>query len=146
MIHFKNHKAGFSILEVMFALALLMISGTSLFMMQATIFNKVFHAHNKVVAQLYLKKLKDKLHLKIFQLQQQKEPLANIAFQEQVKQPIMNTNIKLQSIPQNSSLFKKFSEHVQIINQTATFDSKKDSYISFVFTPAIEKDANEETK
>lgn len=137
MIHFKHHKSGFSVIEVMFALVLLSIAGTSLFMMQSTIFNQTSKSHNKVIGQLYINQLYEELLLKVFQKQQQKQSPKNISLKKTVKQPMLETTLTLKNIPEKSSLFKPFAEHVQIIQQVITSENKEYNSIRFIFFPDV---------
>ena len=126
----------------MFALALLTISGTSLFMMQATIFHNVFQAHSKFIGALYKKKLQQDLSLKLFQLQQQKEVPANLSLKTKAQHSPITTTLSLQKISDKSALFKKFSETVYVAQQSTIFDSKQDKALEFIFIPPY----NEENK
>lgn len=139
MIHFKNHKPGFSFIELMIAITLLSIFGTTLFMIQATVFSKTSRAHNKVVTMLELNKLRSSFELEKFNLQQQKQSINSMSINKELANPPLNIKLRIKQLPENSALFKDFSKNIRLIDQEVTIDTIKDHLIIFVFTPPIQE-------
>ncbi len=143
MKRFKNHKPGFTFIETMFALTLLTIFGTSLFMLQANIVSKTSKFHNKVIKLLNINKIKSTFDLQAFQRQKQKKPLDGLVVSKDVNHPDMKVEIKTNKISEQSELFKEFSEHSYLIQQRATIDNVTEQFISFIFAPEAEPDKEE---
>lgn len=147
MIHFKNLKSGFSFIEIMVALTLLGIFGSSLFLVQSNMFAKVFKTHQTLFFHQDivhdLLKLKNKIHQAILQ----KQPIDAITVQENKKNPDRAINLKLYKISENSEL-KEFAKNVRIVESSATYDNKQTvTWFDFVYIPKlIQSDKKEEAK
>lgn len=142
MMHSKNHNPGFTLLEVMFALALLSIFGTSLFMMQSTIFSKVSKAHNRITGLINLEALKVNFDLKYFNAQQSNQPVTSLSDSKDFGS--MKATLNLKPIPEKSMLHAPFARYIKILDHTATFDTRQEKFIAFMFIPPAEE-AKEET-
>lgn len=144
MTHFKKHnQSGTIFIEIMFALVLLSIFGTSLFMIQSLVFSKTFNAHSKVLSLQQINSLAVEFHLEQAKQKAGKEATPEIMSQQKVKAPLENITIQVKDIPEDSVLHKSFAEYIKIIQQTATFDDKQETYISFEFMPPVHEEKKE---
>lgn len=132
MIHFKNHKPGFSFIEIMIAIVLFAIFGTSLFKIQTSIFSNTAKAHNQSIKILESLKILPEFDLKLFNNARQEKSNQYISVQKQITQPIISLSIQTKSIPEQSTLFKDFHKFVQIIDQTTIYEKKETKIISFI--------------
>lgn len=139
MKHFKNLNPGFTIIESMFALTLLTIFGTSLFMLQTNILFKTTLAHYKVIRTLNLHKLKRTFDTQIFKKTQNNESIDNVHVEMKLKAPDTELSIKTKKIPEQSKLHKKFEKNLYIVHHTAKIDNKKDDFITLLFAPSTEE-------
>jgi len=143
MIHFKNHNPsilpGFAFIEIIIAIILLAIFGSSLFMTQARIFSTVARAHNKVVQTLQSTAMLPEFILKKMDTVKEKKPLESIILHKEIKYPPIIIDEKIKKIPEKSELFKDFGNYLQLVDQTIDYDDKKSHMIRFIFTPPVEK-------
>jgi prepilin-type N-terminal cleavage/methylation domain-containing protein len=146
MIPFKNLKPGFSFVEIMVALTLLGIFGSSLFLVQSNIFSRVSKTHQALFFNqdiMYdLFQLKNKIHQAVLE----KKSVDAITIQEDKKYPDRKINIKLLKISDQSEL-KDFSKHVRIVQSSATYDAKRTlNWFSFMYIPELIEEKKEEAK
>jgi prepilin-type N-terminal cleavage/methylation domain-containing protein len=152
MMHMQKHKShlingspgqaqgrrlmpGFTFMEIMIALMILSIFGSSLFMMQATIFQKVEKPHIAVETLLELDREMINLKVEIDQAIKEKKELKTIKLLRQKQNPDRIIDISITSIKETSSLFKKFGKNVSIVQATTTQGKHVDQWITFLFTP-----------
>lgn len=141
MIRFKSLKPGFSFLEVMIAIVLLAIFGTSLFQIQAYIFSNTSKSHHKTVALLELDKVVPDFALKCFNSLKEKKSISKLSLQKELQNTNATIAITTKPIDEKSSLFKDFSNAAKVINKTIIIDDKKEQAISFAFIPPTQKDS-----
>lgn len=139
MIHFNSHKPGFSFIEIMIAIMLLAIFGTSLFMTQTKILSTISKTHNKVINAFQYAASIPELITKKIDTKKQNKSFDTITINKQIKYPQMSIQTSVKKIPEKSELFKDFKNSLMLVNQTITRDDKKNLMISFLFTPPIEK-------
>lgn len=139
MTPFKSHKPGFSFIEIMIAIMLLAIFGTSLFMTQTKILSTVSKTHNKVMNSLFFATSKSDLITKKLDAKKQNKSFETITITKEISYPQLTVQTLVKKIPEKSDLFKDFGHDVMLVNQTIIRDDKKNSVISFLFTPPIEK-------
>lgn len=147
MIHFKSHNAGFSFIEMMIALALLSIFGTSLFLVQTNILSKLSKTHTAVTNMFALDEQQIKFHQDIQFALLQKKPFDNIVLHHKNQNHDYTVDIKLKKIDQQSKLFKNFATNIRIMQATVSQDSSmmknSDNWYSFIYEPVQEKDKQE---
>lgn len=146
MIHFKNLRLGFSFIEIMVALTLLGIFGSSLFLVQSNIFSKVSKTHQSLFFNqdiLYdIFQLKNKIHQAVLE----KKSVDGITIQEDKKNPDRKINIKLLKISEQSEL-KDFSKTIRIVQSSATYDGQRTlNRFSFMYIPELIEEKKEEAK
>ncbi len=146
MIPFKNLKPGFSFIEIMVALTLLGIFGSSLFLVQSNIFSKVSKTHQALffnqdsVYDIF--QLKNKIHQAVLQ----KQSVNTLTIQEDKKNPDRKIHIKLLNISDQSEV-KDFSKHVRIVQSSATYDGTRTlNWFSFMYIPELVQEKKEEAK
>ena len=131
----KNHK-GFSLLEVVFAIMLLGILGTSIFTAQSSVLRSLFVSHNKVSTCLYMHNA-----LVLFRMQ------SNYSKKDQpslLQEALSGLQFKKEATPQ-----EKFSGN-KLGNLLITWQQKNSAYaseqqFSYVYydqTPKDEKDGS----
>lgn len=142
MMNFKNlnQKIGFAFIELMIAIAILAIFGTSLFMTQARIFSTVTKAHKKFIYSLKLQETLPELTLKKITLLQQKKSLDQLSLKKDFPPSPLTVSISLKKISEKSSLPKNLEANLQLIDQSILEDEKiKDQMISFLYIPPVPK-------
>lgn len=144
MMHSKHLKTGFSFVEIMIALGLLGIFGSSLFLVQSNMFSKVFKTHQSLFFNqdiIYdLTQLKNKVHQAILQ----KESVDSITIQENKKNPDRKVSLKLVKISDQSEL-KDFSKNVRIVESSAIYDNNRTiKWFSFMYIPEALQDQSKE--
>lgn len=132
---------GFTFMEIMISLAILSTFGTSLFMMQATIFQKVEKPHITVVNLLELDKEMINLKIEIDQAIKEKKELSAIKLHRQKQDPERAIDISITPIKETSQLFKKFGKNVSIIKAVTTQGKQSDQWFTFLFTPPTVEEA-----
>lgn len=147
MIRFKNLKSGFSFVEIMIALALLGIFGSSLFLVQSNIFSKVFKTHQALF--FYQDNVYNMVQLKnkIQQAILQKKSIEGITIEEDKKNPNRKINLTLAKISDQSEL-KSFSKNVRIVKNSITYDDNRTIQLcNLIYIPkVIEQTQKEEVK
>lgn len=144
MMRFKNLKEGSSFIEMMVALTLLAIFGTSIFMVQSTIFTKIFRTHQTAQINQDVTQELIKLKTKIQQTVLQKKEVDTISSQETKKNPGRKIDLTLQKIPESSALFKTFEKNIRIVQNSITYENNnKITWFTFTYIPAIVEQAKE---
>lgn len=146
MIPFKNLKYGFSFIEIMIALALLGIFGSSIFLVQNNIFSKIFKTHQSLFFNqdiIYDSiQLKNKIHLAVLE----KQSVDSITIQESRKNPDRKMTIKLLPISSDSEL-KSFSKNLRIVQSSATYnDQRTIQWFNFIYIPKLTKEEEKSPK
>ncbi len=126
---------GFTFIEIMIALMLLATFGTSLFMMQATIFQKVSKPHSTVASLLELDQEMINLKMQIVQAFKDQKELTSIKIHTQKHDPERSIDIVIKPIKETSALFKKFGKNVSVVQATTTREKQKNEWFTFLFTP-----------
>lgn len=140
MIPFKNLNHGFSFIEMMVALTLLAIFGSSIFLVQTDIFSKIFKTHqvsnvNQDVLQELIQ-LKNKIQQNIIQ----KKEIDNLAIHETKQNPERKIDLVLQKIPESSLLYSTFSKNIRIVKSTITYvNNHSVTWYTFMYIPTIQK-------
>ncbi len=146
MIHFKNLKQGSSFIEMMVALTLLAIFGSSIFLVQSNIFTKIFKTHQTALINQDVTQELITLKTKIQQTVLQKKEVDVIALHEVKKNPERKIDLTLQKIPASSSLFKTFEKNIRIVQNTITYENnRKATWFTFTYIPVIQKQAKNDT-
>ena len=144
MKHFKNLNSGFSFIEIMAALTLLSIFGTSIFLVQNSIFSKAYKTHQLLLfSQNFsynLLELKNKIDKAILN----KESIDTIKIHTDKKNPDRTVDIKTLAISNESEL-NKFSKNLRIVQNSTTFDNQSTiTWFNLIYIP--QKLDNEKTK
>ena len=134
-------------IEMMVALTLLSIFGTSLFLVQTNIFSKLSKTHTTVVNMFALDEQLLKFNQDVQFALQQKKPLDNITLHQQHKNPDYTVDIKLKKFDQNSKLFKDFGTNIRLMQATISQDSptsqNPDVWYSFIYEPVQDKESQQ---
>jgi len=146
MIHFKNLKSGFSFIEIMVALALLGIFGSSLFLVQSNMFSKVLKTHQSLFFNQDIMydfvQLKNKVHQAVLQ----KQSVDTITIQENKKNPDRKVTLKLIKISDQSEL-KDFAKNVRIVESSCIYDNNRTiESFNFLYIPETVEKTEKETK
>ncbi|MCX5924299.1 MAG: prepilin-type N-terminal cleavage/methylation domain-containing protein [Candidatus Dependentiae bacterium] len=128
-------RSGFTFIEIIIALALLTIVGTSLFMMQSTIFQNLTKSHNSVSNLLELDKEMIDFKLAISQAVQEKKSVADVKVHKEKDNPDVKLDIVIKPIAQSSQLYKNFSKNVFMVQASAQRDQQQDQWFSFLYIP-----------
>lgn len=142
MIPFKNHNnvhnnalPGFSFIEVMVAITLLAIFGSSLFLVQTSLLSKLTKTHSAVINVLELDKQTTEWNLKVQQAFQDKKTAETIKLHEQHTNPDYTIDITCNPIHKDSILFEDFSEKLFVVQTTMKHDKNQDSSWTFLYFP-----------
>jgi len=144
MKHSKNLKPGFSFIEIMIAMIIFAIFGTSLFQVQAFIFSNTAKAHNKTMYLLKSSQVMAEFQLQKFNTLKENKSIDTLVIQQKFQDPETSISLTVKSIPEKSSLFKDFAHAAKIIEQLTTIDNKQDKMISFTYSPPKAKDEKEQ--
>lgn len=145
MMHFKNHNSGFAFIEIMVAIALLAVFGTSLFMTQGQLFANVAKTHRKVIETMLTSITSPDFLCKLVNAKKEKKSADTITVDKKIEYPAAHIHLEVKKIPQKSPLFEPFKDCLQLIEQTMFLDDKKSRIVTFLFNPPIPK-KNEPTK
>lgn len=146
MIPFKNLKSGFSFVEIMIALALLGIFGSSIFLVQNNIFSKIFKTHQSLFFNQDIMYDSIQLKNKIHQAVLEKQSVDSITIQENRKNPDRKMSIKLLPISNESEL-KSFSKNLRIVQNSATYnDQRTIQWFNFMYIPKLTKEEEKSPK
>lgn len=146
MIHLKNHKPGFSFIEVMVALTLLAIFGTSIFLTQTSLFSKLLKTHTTFNNMLETDQQLLKFNQQIQQALIEKKSIENITLHHENKNSGYITDIKIKSLQPNSQLFKNFEKKIGLVQATITQDNKSETWWSFIYTVASQEHEKKDKK
>ena len=138
MKHFKHRKAGFSFLELMIAITLLSIFGTTIFMLQSNIVEKTYRTHITSTIQRYIDTIEPDFMLKKMQHLHQKLPLDSIVITKNITNPAIDITLRVKEIPEQSSLHKDFGKYIRIVDQELTTNTSKKNIVSFTFAPSYD--------
>lgn len=144
MMHLKNHK-GFLFVEMMIALTLLSIFGSSLFLVQTNLLEKLLKTHTTITKMFEL----DKQLLQFTQDMQfalsQKKNIDSIRLHHENKSPEYMVDIKIKNITPSSKLFKNFGKNVALIQASIAQDNRSDTWWNFAYikTPDKKDDAKQ---
>ncbi len=145
MIHFKNHK-GFSFVEMMIALTLLAIFGSSLFMMQSNLLTRLFKTHINIVNLFEMDKQMLQFNQKLQDDLAEKKPIETINMHKDNQKPEYILDVKIKPIGQNSALFKNFDKKIGIIQTIIQQDKKISTWHTFAYiVPPEKKDQEKNT-
>ena len=141
MKRFKHLSAGMSFLEVIAAIALLAIFGSSLFLSQAYIFEKLSFAQKKMIASLRMRHELQLLQNKIFQ--EWVETLGNVSksLQKDTKDfqsPDMQTTVTVRTDFQET-IFKDFKDLYCVSIQAKQDDRSYGNMYMLMHIPKIGK-------
>lgn len=142
MSHFKNHN-GFSFIEMMVALTLLSIFGTSLFLVQTNIFSKVSKTHQSITNMFELDKHIFKFNQEIQTALQQKKSVDKLTFHHKDKKTDTVINIKIKAMDQNSKLFKEFGKNIRLVQASISHGKQTEVWSNFIYIPPADKKESE---
>lgn len=138
-MHLKNHKtniSGFSFIEIMVAITLLAIFGTSLFLTQTSLLKKLLSAHTSVINLLETDQQLLKFHQQVQQALQQKKSPESVSLHHENKNPLYVTDIKVKHFSNNSKFFKDFEKTVGLVQASITQDNKSQDWSNFIYLVA----------
>lgn len=135
---------GFSFIEVMIAITLLAIFGSSLFLVQTSLLSKLTQTHTAVINALERDKQMAQWNLKVQQTFLDKKTAETIKFQEEHKNPDYTVEIKCNPIHKDSVLASDFSEKLFIVQAIIKDGKKQDSSWTFLYFPPHEAEKNEQ--
>ena len=138
MIPFNNHK-GFSFIEMMIALTLLAIFGSSLFMVQSQLLKSLVKTHINVISLFEMDKQMLQFNQKLQNELAEKKSIETINLHKENQKPAYKFDAQIKPINKNSALFKKFDKKIGIIQTTIEQDSKKSTWHTFAFIMPPEK-------
>ena len=145
MAAFKNRNlTGFAFIEIMIAITLLSLFGTTLFLIQSNIFANVARTHIKVLNLIRAQSLRTTFYTKKMNLLQQKKSFAELKFDKEFKEPHMTIKIEVKKIPEASELYKKFTQSLLLVDQTITIQDKIFHNISFLYQPELKEEQPKE--
>lgn len=160
MMFFKNHKnfvsiffqqrlttaAGFSFVEMMIALTLLSIFGTSLFVTQTNILSRILTTHQLVIQSNDVDQALQQFHMQLYQAILDKKDPNTITTTIQHKNPDRTITLKLQPVAEQSSLHKNFSKQIRFIHITTSLqDNKKIDWYTLFYVPQINPQPEKKT-
>lgn len=138
MTRLANRK-GFSFIEVMIALTLLSTFGTSLFMVQSNIFQKIAITHASAANIMTIEKELIDFRLLVDQEIAQNKSAKDVKLHVKKNNPDRTIDISLKPFSEKSALFKDFKECVYATHVTITSGTKKETMIYFMFLPPKSK-------
>ena len=137
---------GFLFIEMMVALTLLATFGSSLFLVQTNVLEKLFKTHTTITKMFEL----DKQWLQFTQNMQfalsQKKPIESIQLHHTNKNPDYVVDIKMKNIAQSSKLFKNFGKYAALVQASITQDNRSDTWWSFAYIKTPDKKDKDEAK
>lgn len=139
MTPFNNHKPGFSFIEIMIAIMLLAIFGSSLFITQTKMLSTVSKTHSKIINTLQWAAMIPDFIIEKVNAEKQKKPFETISVNKKILYPEMTAQVSVSKIPENSDLFKKIGNYLVFANFTITRDDNTNHMINFLFNPPVEK-------
>ena len=147
MIRLNHHKhsPGFTFIEVLIALMLLSIAGTSLFMMQTHIFQQTAKTHRFVQHLLLVDQEIVTLMPKIHDAIKQQKNINDIKLNEPLPENITR-QVSITSIKEASSLFKLFKENIHVMTITIQQDKTISSWTGFIRVPPKEQSKDQQPK
>ncbi len=143
--NFLQSHGGFTFIEIIVALALLSIMGTSLFLMQSTIFQKLTKSHNVVSNLLQIEKEMIDFKLALAQALQEKKSMAEVTIHQEKHNPDMKVDVVVKPIQESSKLYKQFSKNVFMIKAAITKDQQQNQWVSFLYVPPKPEEKEEKT-
>jgi prepilin-type N-terminal cleavage/methylation domain-containing protein len=146
MKHFKHLKSGMSLIEVMIAIAILAMFGTSLFIMQQFLFERMAIAQRQLIANLHMQSELIVYQKNILKELFAQEGLVEKSLEEQKKDfinPDMTIGIHTKNIPvdvdKKDSAFKNF-KNLHLIKAQAEQDEKEyGALYIFMYVPEVIK-------
>lgn len=124
---------GFLFIEMMVALTLLATFGSSLFVVQTNVLQKLFKTHTTITKMFEL----DKQLLQFTQDMQfalsQKKTIDSIKLHHENKSPAYVVDINMKNIAQTSKLFKNFGKDIALVQATIKEDNRSDSWWHFAY-------------
>jgi prepilin-type N-terminal cleavage/methylation domain-containing protein len=146
MIPSKNHN-GFSFLEMMVALALLAIFGSSIFLVQTNLFDKLRRTHETIINTLALDQYVLQFQQKTLIALSEQQKAESITLQHDHHDPDYTVDIKFKPIAQESKLFKRCNGNVSWVQATVTQDKNPQLWSLLMYTkPDEKKEAAKDTK
>lgn len=140
---FKSLNPGFSFIEIMIAMILFAIFGTSLFQIQTYIFSNTAKAHNKTLPIIKSSLMLSEFELKKFNANKEKQPIDKITIQKQFQQPDLAVTLTVNAIHEKSALFKDFAHAAKQVQQKINFDNKQEKVVTFTFDPPLPQEEKE---
>lgn len=123
---------GFSFIEMMMAIALLSIVGTSLFLVQSGLFTRLQKAHESVSHMLLLQKTMTEFHETVAQVLKNKQNLFAVKLNKENKNPDFSIAVTIKQPKGSIKVLDKATENIGVINATITDHKKTDIWYSFV--------------
>lgn len=128
-------RSGFTFIEIIIAIALLTIVGSSLFMMQSTIFQKLEKSHHAVSNLFEIDKEMINLNLALAQALQEKKGIKDVKIHKEKHNPDITIDVVIKSIQESSQLHQKFSKNVFMVQSTVKKDQQQNQWFSFLYIP-----------
>ncbi|MBP6892748.1 hypothetical protein KBB68_04190 [Candidatus Babeliales bacterium] len=126
----------------MVAMTLLAIFGTSLFLTQTNLFQRLLKTHTAIINLFETDQQLLKFHQQIQQALQQKKPVDSVTFHHENKNPSYVTDIKIKHFSNDSKLFKDFEKTVGLVQATIQQDNKSEDWWSFIYIAKPKEDEN----
>lgn len=133
MMHSKNHK-GFSFIEMMVALAMLAIFGTSIMIVQTSLFEKLIKGHTKLLNMFVIDQYIVQFNEQVQQALQDKTSVETIALHHDNKNPEYTVDIKINPVATESALAKKFGSNIGITQITVKNNEITDTWYTLIST------------
>lgn len=165
MMHLKNHKRlnsfsisgsrfspgrqltpGFSFIEIMVAITLLAIFGTSLFLTQTSLFSRLLKTHTTFINLLETDQQLLKFNQQIQQAFQEKKSIDAVFLHHENKNPAYTMDIKIKPLQPSSKLFKDFGTNLAFIQATIVQEKQSETWWNFVYTVTPEDQAKKDNK
>lgn len=153
MMLFNNHNnaprstlPGFSFIEVMIAITLLAIFGSSLFLVQTSLLSRLTKTHTQVINTLELDKQMAEWNLQVQQAFQDKKTADIIKLHHEHTNPYYTVDIKCNHMSKDSALFEDFHEKLFIVQATLKHDNKQDSSWTILYFPPHEAEKTDPKK
>ena len=152
MMNSKHHKSGFMFLEVMFALVLLGIFGSSLFMSQSFLLQKIMKSHAAMQASLKMHTLVLEYTSKVKQAELGEQPITVPTISKKYDNPEMDITVsgayvtlpEAQSTEKKDSSASKEQEKPSLfhIKAVAVHEFGKEEMSLLLYKPQAEKAAS----
>ncbi len=132
--------AGFSFIEIMVALTLLAIFGTSLFLTQTNLLQKLLKTHTSVINLFETDQQLLQFQQQVQQALQQKKSPESVKLHHENKQLLLTTDIQVKRFSSGSKFFKDFEKTVGLVQATTQQDHTSEQWWSFIYLVAPKED------